>query len=216
MNRYIVSDTHFGHANVALYCDRPFRVRCQQTIPHIMNEVQRARWGDDCLFCSVERMDSHMIREWNQRVTPDDLVDHLGDFAFRNTANSAARGEGSTDTWKYYWDKLNGNKTLWAGNHDGNNGAKATAQWGVKDFGGITFGVVHRPEDAVRLGQITGLPKHWIVGHVHNAWTTRIDQGVAMVNVGVEQWNYRPVLLGDAVNLLKSLGQPIKLQYPTL
>lgn len=56
MRRFIISDTHFGHANIIDYCNRPFR--------------------------DVFDMDETLIRNWNEVVGKDDLVYHLGDFAF--------------------------------------------------------------------------------------------------------------------------------------
>lgn len=53
MNTWIISDTHFLHDNIIVYCKRPFK-----NATH-MNEV--------------------MIERWNNRVKPGDLVYHLGD-----------------------------------------------------------------------------------------------------------------------------------------
>lgn len=49
MNTYLISDTHFNHANIKTYCRRP----------------------DDF----TERI----VRGWKQTVQPDDLIIHLGD-----------------------------------------------------------------------------------------------------------------------------------------
>ena len=52
---YLIGDTHFGHANIIKYCNRP--------------------------FSDVGEMNGRLIHNWNSVVTPDDLVYHLGDFA---------------------------------------------------------------------------------------------------------------------------------------
>ena len=52
---WLISDTHFGHANIIRYASRP--------------------------FASVQEMDEAMADRWNERVKGDDLVYHLGDVA---------------------------------------------------------------------------------------------------------------------------------------
>ena len=56
-------------------------------------------------FSSVEAMDDFMVRQWNSVVSPEDKVYHLGDVSMK---------KGHLDTLT----RLNGNKTLIAGNHD--------------------------------------------------------------------------------------------------
>lgn len=51
---FIISDTHFNHANVIPYCDRPFK--------------------------DVAEMNEELIRRWNEVVAPCDIVYHCGDF----------------------------------------------------------------------------------------------------------------------------------------
>lgn len=53
---WFTSDTHFGHANIIKYCNRPFR--------------------------DVREMDEEIIRRWNETVPADGVVFHLGDFGY--------------------------------------------------------------------------------------------------------------------------------------
>lgn len=55
MTIYVTSDTHFGHANVIKYCNRP--------------------------WASVDEMNEGIVERWNAIVRPEDTVYHLGDVA---------------------------------------------------------------------------------------------------------------------------------------
>lgn len=51
---FFTSDTHFGHANIITFCNRPFK--------------------------DVKEMNETLIENWNKVVGKDDIVFHLGDF----------------------------------------------------------------------------------------------------------------------------------------
>jgi len=55
-NIWVTADTHFNHAKIIGYCNRP--------------------------FSSVEEMDEAIIDTWNALVKPEDTVYHLGDVGF--------------------------------------------------------------------------------------------------------------------------------------
>lgn len=81
MKVFVISDTHFGHKNIIDYCNRPFK--------------------------SVEGMDEAMIKNWNETVSNNDVVIHLGDLGL-------GKKEYIADIVK----RLNGKKILIMGNHD--------------------------------------------------------------------------------------------------
>lgn len=78
---YIIADTHFHHKKILEYEDRPFD--------------------------TVEQMNEHIIRRWNQTVKKRDIIFHLGDVSF-----------GNKEQTKKIMDRLNGRKRLIMGNHD--------------------------------------------------------------------------------------------------
>jgi calcineurin-like phosphoesterase family protein len=81
MSIHFVSDTHWGHANIIRYSSRP--------------------------YSSVQEMDEALIKNWNDNVKPDDIVWHLGDFAFMPYQSFK----------KMLW-RLNGQINVVLGNHD--------------------------------------------------------------------------------------------------
>ena len=69
---WIVSDTHFGHANILKF-------------KHTDGSLIRGQ-----RFSSVEEMDEHMIERWNSVVRHGDKVYHLGDV-FMGDGHSALK-----------------------------------------------------------------------------------------------------------------------------
>jgi len=81
---YFTSDTHFYHDNIIKYCNRP--------------------------FSSVEEMNDRIIENWNDKVSKDSIIFHLGDFAFCNERQLAE-----------LVPQLMGTIILIKGNHDSKN-----------------------------------------------------------------------------------------------
>lgn len=169
---FVYSDSHFGHAKIIEYANRP--------------------------YSSVEEMDEDLIRRWNETVSNDDIVFHLGDFAF-----------GSVEKQKSYFDRLNGAKFLVLGNHDGS--ASRTSRVGFLDpvksrihqYGDIDIHMVHNPDHAASGGLEDELV---LYGHLHNTPSLKYDKIPTWVNCCVENWDYRPVLIDD---ILGSIGSKL-------
>lgn len=65
---FVISDTHFGHANIIKYCSRP--------------------------FSSVEEMNEQLVDNWNKVVKTNDIVYHLGDVYFGENGKVLERLKG--------------------------------------------------------------------------------------------------------------------------
>ena len=92
---FFCSDTHFCHANIIKYCNRPWNSGKDEAGNIIVT-------NDD-----VKRMNDEMIRRWNSVVGKNSIVWHLGDFSF-----------GGKDNLERIFPKLNGKINLVMGNHD--------------------------------------------------------------------------------------------------
>lgn len=166
MATYFTSDTHFNHANIIGYCKRPFR--------------------------DVGHMNRELIQRWNERVTPDDMVLHLGDFAL-----------GKKEGMPAVFDSLNGEKMLVCGNHD----SKTTRELGwVLTTPAMNWNLdyycVHNP------AQVPATLKSKFVFHGHLHGTTDLHpfpklSGVTYVDVGVDCWDYRPVTLDEIMGRVR-------------
>ena len=139
-------------------------------------------------FTSVEKMNNAILTGWNQRVKPTDTVIHVGDFCFGKRA-------------KYWMDQLNGNKIFLAGNHDRNNGVNTKIRSMEIVFNKEPIWITHRPHDFNDRYYLN------LVGHVHDDWLYcpyGVDDTL-LINVGVDQWNFKPVRVDEAYLLYQSI-----------
>lgn len=84
VNKYYISDTHLGHERMLSMQPRP--------------------------FSSIEEHDEYIVTAWNSVVDDDDIVYHLGDFAFGLSRDG--------DRIRGIFARLKGRKYLVIGNHD--------------------------------------------------------------------------------------------------
>ena len=128
MRTLLISDTHFKHENMKTHCDRP------------ANFTER------------------LIKNWHQRVSPEDVIIHLGDVAI-----------GRLEGWKWIVPSLPGRKILIRGNHDRN---RSPYWWMANGFDFACDSMIyrgcwltHEPAIAMPAGCVLNLH-----GHLHNVW----------------------------------------------
>jgi len=181
--KWVISDTHFQHANVLNFTD---------------DQGNKVRPG----FDSVQDMDDYMIQMWNQTVAPNDYVYHLGDVMFGNKASGLK-----------IIDKLNGQKRLILGNHDcirtlsgkndnGNWIFKKVDIWKVMGDRGIIFSHVPLHQDTLFRGDPTKSRRLINVhGHIHQN-----DAAPDFyINVCVEKTGYTPVDLDMLTDVARQM-----------
>ncbi len=157
---YLISDTHFGHRNIIEY-EKEFRP-----------------------FSTIEEHDEALIDYWNETVTPQDIVYHLGDFAFGKRNVPIA-------------EKLNGNKHLIMGNHD-IYGVRTYLEYFDKVYPCKILErclLTHIPIHPVSLGRYTAN----VHGHLHHKESPEGNY----VNVSCEQTDLRPIPFDEIYNRLK-------------
>ena len=187
--KFYISDWHYGHANCIAFDNRPFP--------------------------DVKTMNEMLISNWNNAVSPGDVVYVLGDMFWCKQAEAMP-----------VLEKLNGTKFLIKGNHDRcNDGAfvkqfaKVTEYLEVKD-GDRHVVLCHYP--------IVCFKNHYhgwyhLYGHVHNSFEYNMmehdrylmrelyEKPCNMFNVGamMPYMDYTPrtldeILLGNEVHNLES------------
>jgi calcineurin-like phosphoesterase family protein len=190
---FVTADHHFGHANIIQYAGRP--------------------------FADVEEMDQRLITNWNTVVKPTDTVYHLGDFTLMGHIEA-----------ERYFRRLNGHIFILSNewHHDKRWLAIATRDMGVvfKSRSGAEFIVRFLPPMAAieipMLGK-DGHPlaitlchyplaewdrKHYGAWHLHghSHGKHQGDLSEFMLDVGVDNTNYRPISLDVVLDIMVERG----------
>jgi calcineurin-like phosphoesterase family protein len=136
-------------------------------------------------FATVEEMDETMVERWNAVVRPSDHVYHLGDVAMHRRYLPIVQ-------------RLNGKKRLIRGNHDDRFRTRDLLACGFQEIHGIRVidraMLTHVPVHPACLGRFRGN----IHGHLHQ----NASPDGPYLNVCVEQTNYTPITLEDAIKQL--------------
>jgi len=163
MNYFFSADTHFGHANIIRYCQRPFQ--------------------------NIKEMDRIIIRKFNERIKENDILFMIGDFCFKKSSEAP---DSKKKAYNYYKEQLKCKNIIFIkGNHDKNNSTKTIIERLVIGYGDKRINLVHNPEFADVNYEInfTGhVHNKWEIKRVKRGW-----QFTDCINVGVDVFNFYPV-----------------------
>lgn len=136
-NKFYIADWHYGHANAIHFDNRP--------------------------FANVEKMNEVLIKNWNERVKPGDMVYVLGDMFWCKSSDAIP-----------VLKNLNGQKLLIKGNHDRCNDSQFAKEF-VKiieylevEDGGKKIALCHYPIPCFK----NHMRPDWyhFYGHVHTSF----------------------------------------------
>ena len=156
---FFTADTHFDHANIINLCKRP--------------------------YANVDEMNEALVANWNAVVKPEDVVYHLGDFAFRSTPERALD----------FACRLNGKVFYMDGNHEEAFTRIPDAWTRVPQCYELFLGK-KKPRIvlchyAMRTWNHEFHGSWHLYGHSHGG----LPSYNKSTDVGVDVWNYKPVSL---------------------
>jgi calcineurin-like phosphoesterase family protein len=177
---FLTSDTHFGH-------DREFL------------------WGPRGFSNYIDH-DEEIIQRWNEVVGPDDIVYHLGDIML-----------GDNEYGMNCLRRLNGHIKIIRGNHDTDSrwslystlpNVECLGWAEVIKYKKYQFYLSHHPTMTSNLEKAPYLRMHLInlFGHTHQRDKFYNDIPF-MFHVGLDSHDCAPVLLDDAIEMMKKETQ---------
>jgi calcineurin-like phosphoesterase family protein len=187
---YVTSDTHFGHANVIKYSNRP--------------------------FANADEMDEALIKNWNSLVKATDTIFHLGDFSFKEPEQYLRRLNGKIiyipgnhDQMFYKNKKLLDYFENAAMLHEVTkriDGVKFNLQAEVKYDDGDRGGLIVLNHYANLVWNKSHHGAMMLHGHSHGS--LRYPKEMRAMDVGVDPMGYFPIRLDDAVARLSKIKPP--------
>lgn len=145
-------------------------------------------------FKSVERMNSILLKNINQRCKEDDILIHCGDFIQYGKDREWC---GNKTHPREFLTQIKPVFVNIEGNHDRNNKMKSVCSSMRTTLGKkyVSVSIGHYPSYDIRS---KGTFKHGdvrICGHVHDKWKYFVDfdNKVLNINVGVDVWGFNPV-----------------------
>lgn len=181
-NIWFTADTHFDHANVIRYCNRP--------------------------FSSVQEMNGVLIANWNEVVKPQDTIYHLGDFSL----SGSRRAHELISKLNGYKILIRGNHDKGEAYYKSAGFAEYYTSTPAHPVEYGEFFLSHYPywecyDHDERKHKFADRMLHqrgnrWLLcGHIHEKWKRK---GFC-INVGVDQWNFAPVSIEQIRTYKESL-----------
>ena len=186
--RWWAADIHANHANICIYCRRPW-LRASDLGPD-------GKWvSQEAASLCAERMNAGLARNINMRVKPGDRGVHVGDFSTKGKVGGIA---GTRKGYLEFLDRLNGTWTLLEGNHDPQGRVKTVGKHLFGTIGPCRFFASHYPTDSeehdpLLMDYVRATCHFAICGHVHGKWHTKACAGIINVNVGVDANGLMPI-----------------------
>lgn len=203
---FFTSDEHFGHKKILLpeYCDR------------------RARMA----VLNVEEMNEVLIANHNERVTPQDVTVHAGDFCwhkkFNQQGDKISSKSSRTDSVEKLVKRLNGSHIFIRGSHDAWLPSSAKYMWRKMVDLPLTKEQVYKNaylfpycdmrqfivvcHYAMRRWERSHYGSWQLYGHSHG----RLEPIGLQHDIGVDANNFYPVSLVDLVEIMKHKTQHTK------
>lgn len=169
---FFTSDHHFGHTNIIKFSERP--------------------------FATIEEMDDELIRRWNEKVSPRDIVYHLGDISLAKTERT-----------KEILDQLNGTIFLVKGNHDSAAMSYTKRFSWIKDYYELNVDDPDAPNGKQKIILFHYAMKVWrssfrgtwhLYGHSHGHLFD--DPNMRSFDVGVDCHNYTPLSYDEVKSII--------------
>ena len=151
---------------------------------------------DECLKLMLNRqLEKYKLTiddvrdKWNEIVSEQDIVYHLGDFAY-------------TPEGLKWAEQLNGKKILIRGNYDEQFSDEELLKY---------FDKVYKEKKFVRIKDEIVQLNHYpdkgssecfnLVGHIHSLWKVQRNE----INVGCDAWQYEPVSLDTIIFTMNAI-----------
>lgn len=207
MYRFWTADTHFNHANIMLYCDRPYIKK---------EELNSSGWwiSKEAALTAAARMNDRLMHNMNSRITDDDVVICVGDLANVGYANKVP---GLRTNPRELLKELNGSWFILKGNHDSNNRVPVMASTMIVNIGPYVAWVQHKP-------RLMPLPEpnnvdFIICGHVHEKWRCRVvdanpgssnPKPMIHINVGVDANKMIPLKDTEVIGIYEKFNRSLR------